>query len=183
MGASPYGNYVSTRTRLLSSGISVGFAALFLALGGAGCGDDDEEPAATTAEPPATETAPATVTETVPAETVTVPQEVEPPPEEQPGGAGDEEPAQSQADFTGRDGRIRPALIRVAPFIAIRIQLRSADGGDYGLDCRGRRLQVDAEIETASTRLAGRRPGEQVRCDPLGAHNGVAVSASAEPGP
>jgi hypothetical protein len=172
----------------LSRRISVGFAALSLALGAAGCGDDDEEPAGTTAEPPATETAPVTETETVPTETlptdtVTVPQEVEPPPEEQPGGAGDEEPAQSQAAFTGRGGLIRPRVIRVPPFIAIRIELRSTDGGEYGLSCAGRTLRVDADVETASTRLAGRRPGEAVRCTPLGEHNGVAVSASAEPGP
>jgi hypothetical protein len=152
-------------------------------LAGAGCGEDDEPASpATTAEPPATQTAPETVTETVPAETVTVPEE-EPPPEEQPGGAGDEEPAHSQAAFVGRAHRITPRVVRVPPFIAIRVQLRSADGLDYGLACGGRRVLVDPDIATASTRIAGRRPGEKVRCTALGEHNAVTISASAEPGP
>jgi hypothetical protein len=163
--------------------LSVLLAALFL-LVAAGCGDDDEEAAGTTttAEPPATETAPATVPETAPAETVTVPEE-EPPPEEQPGGAGDEEPAQSLAAFTGAKGHLSPTRVRVAPFIAIRVQLRSADGLGYGLRCGGREIRVDSDIASASTRIAGRRPGEKVRCAALGEHNGVTISASAEPGP
>ena len=154
----------------------------------AGCGDDDEDSADTatapsTAADTATETAPDEPAETE-TEAETVPEdEAEPSPEDQPGGAGDEEPAQSQAAFTGRGGRVTPAVVRVAPFIAIRLQLRSADGAAYGLSCRGRALRVDAEIETASTRIAGRRPGETVRCTALGSHNSVAVSASAEPGP
>ena len=152
----------------------------------AGCGDDEED-TADTGSTPATQTEPTTTTEPErPAETTTTPEEeVEPgpSPEEQPGGAGDEEPAQSQAAFTGRAGRITPRLVRVPPFISIRIELRSADGGRYGLSCGGRDLRVDAEIASASTRVAGRRPGDRLRCAPLGAHNGVAVSASAEPGP
>lgn len=156
-------------------------ASAFLVMGG--CGDDDEE-AADTATTPPVQTEPATTTEEqTPTATVTTPQEPEPPPEEQPGGAGDEEPAQSQAAFTGRGGRITPAQVRVPPFIAIRIELRSADGGQYGLSCGGRELRVDADIETASTRVAGRRPGEKLRCTALGGHNGVTVVASAEPGP
>ena len=122
-----------------------------------GCGDDDEEPADTATAPPrsghATETGRAAETRPCPRS------EAEPSPEDQPGGAGDEEPAQSQAAFTGRGGRVTPAVVRVAPFIAIRLQLRSADGAAYGLSCRGRTLRVDADIETASTRIAGRRAG------------------------
>ena len=157
-------------------------------LAAAGCGDDDEEPADTSTAPStqadtATETAPAEPAETVPVPEDEDEDEAEPSPEDQPGGAGDEEPAQSQAAFTGRAGRVTPAVVRVAPFIAIRVQLRSADGGFYGLSCRGRALRVDADIESASTRIAGRRPGERVRCSALGPHNAVAVSASAEPGP
>jgi hypothetical protein len=150
----------------------------------AGCGDDDEETADTGTTPPAqTEQATATEEER-PAETETAPaEEPAPPPEEQPGGAGDEEPAQSQAAFTGQGGRLTPPRVRVPPFIAIRVELRSADGGEYGLSCGGRTLRVDADVETASTRIAGRRPGDRLRCAPLGGHNGVIISASAEPGP
>jgi hypothetical protein len=155
-----------------------------------GCGDDDEE-AASTSTAPSTPADTGTTEETAPGEpptTVTAPPEEghggDPvPPEQQPGGAGDEEPAQSQAAFTGRGGRLTPATVRVAPFIAIRVELRSADGGPYGISCRGRALRVDADIATASIRIAGRRPGERVRCSSLGPHNPVTISASAEPGP
>jgi hypothetical protein len=149
-----------------------------------GCGDDDEEAADTATTRPA-QTEPDTPTDPErPADTVTTPPaEPAPPPEEQPGGAGDEEPAQSQAAFTGQGGRLTPPRVRVAPFIAIRVELRSADGGEYGLSCGGQVLRVDADIETASTRIAGRRPGDRLRCEPQGGHNGVTISASAEPGP
>ena len=164
--------------------LAIAAASAILVVGG--CGDDDEEPAET-ATAPSTQTEPETTTTDAerPAETTTVPEAEQPPPppEEQPGGAGDEEPAQSQAAFTGRSGRVTPPRVRVAPFIAIRIQLRSADGADYGLSCGGRTLRVDADIETASTRTAGRRPGDRLRCSPLGSHNGVTIAASAEPGP
>ena len=151
----------------------------------AGCGDDDEEEPAGTASAPSTQAETETEAEAPPdAPPQPSPEaEAEPSPEEQPGGAGDEEPAQSQASFTGRGGRVTPRVVRVAPFIAIRIELRSADGGVYGLNCRGRPLRVDTDIATASTRIAGRRPGEKVRCASLGPHNPVVVSASAEPGP
>ena len=155
-------------------------------LGAAGCGGDDEEESpesSTSTAPPATQTTPDAPTETSPPDRTTPPEEAEPPPEEQPGGAGDEEPAQSLALFTGVRGEVRPRTVRVPPFIAIRVQLRSADRGEYGLVCAGRAVRVDADIATASTRIAGRRPGQQVRCAPLGEHNGVSVVASAEPGP
>lgn len=155
----------------------------------AGCGDDDDE-AATTGETTATETAPATETETTPAQTDTEPDEAdegegdggEAPPEEQPGGAGDEEPAQTQVVLTGRDGKVTPRRVTVAPFIAIRIELRSADGGRYGFNC-GNPIIVDREIETASTRVAGRRAGQFVDCISLGDHNSVVITASNEAGP
>ena len=167
--------------------LSTAAAGLLIVLA-AGCGGDDEGAAtststSTSSEPPPTQTAPATPTQTSPPSTSTAPDEPEPPPEEQPGGAGDEEPARSVALFTGVRGQVRPRAVRVPPFIAIRIELRSADGGAYGLACGSRLVQVDGEITSASTRMAGRRPGQQVRCGPLGDHNGVTVTASAEPGP
>jgi hypothetical protein len=155
----------------------------------AGCGDDDDDGGdAASTTPEVTETEPTTETETAPTETVEVPDEeteteTEPPPEEQPGGAGDEEPIRSQVELIGRGGRIGPQVARVPPFIAVRVLLRSADGGDYGLDCGGRTVQVDADIASASTRIAGRRPDQPVKCRPLGDHNGVAILPSAEPGP
>ena len=48
----------------------------------------------------------------------------------------------SQALFTGRGGRLTPRVVRVPPFIAIRVELRSADGATYaplGQDGRAER--------------------------------------------
>ena len=158
-------------------------------LAAGGCdGDDEDEPNALAPTPmPGTETQlePPPATDTAPARTAPddAPSGEPPPEEDQPGGAGDEEPIRSDAIFTGGGGRITPRTIRVAPYIAVRIELRSADGAAYGLACGSRTLRVDGEVSSAQTRLAGRLPGERLVCRPLGDHNGVAVDPSAEPGP
>ena len=129
-------------------------AALGLALALNGCGDDDEgrvsqessgTETATVATDTNTETAPA---ETSPTETETAPQDAgaglsdghgggHEAPEDQPGGAGDEIPASTQAQFTGRAGRITPRLVRVPPFIAVKVELRSGDGATLRAQRRG----------------------------------------------
>jgi hypothetical protein len=152
----------------------------------ASCGDDDEPANTSGATTPTetTETAPAPDTQTSPARTETAPPEEErPPPEEQPGGAGQEEAIRTEARVTGRNGRVRPASVSVPPFIGVRVMLRSADGAPYGLDCAGRRVQVDGDIESASTTVAGRRIGSVLPCRALGDHNDVVIRFSAEPGP
>jgi hypothetical protein len=172
-------------------------AALGLAL--AGCGDDDEEPATpTVAEPPRTVEAPAPTEETDaeaeetepepepdPEPTDSEPEEREPPasPEDQPGGAGDEEPARSLALFTGENGRITPRTIRVPAFISIRVEVRSEDGREYGLTFDGETIRVSGGLGSVSTTIDGLRPGEAVVGTPTGAGNRVRIEATAEPGP
>jgi hypothetical protein len=176
-----------------------GAALAALALVAAGCGDDDDEGAATTetqsptvadtgpaetstevegteseAEAPETEAGPA------PTETETEPQES---PEDQPGGAGDEEPARSLALFTARDRRITPRVVRVPPYISIRVELRSTDAGDYGLTFDGETIEVSAGLGSVSTTIDGLRPGEAVVGTPTGLGNRVRIEATAEPGP
>ena len=63
-------------------------------------------------------------------------------PEDQPGGAGDEIPARSQALISGRGGRLSPRLVRVPPFISVRVELRSTDGARYSLRGGGKTLTV-----------------------------------------
>jgi hypothetical protein len=172
--------------------------ALLLAL--AGCGGDDEEPAATTeAQPPPTaEPAPTeTQAETEPeaeeaeaeAETESEPTEpaepAEPPasPEDQPGGAGDEEPARSLALLTGENGRITPRTVRVPAYIGIRVELRSEDGREYGLTFDGETIRVSRGLASVSTTIDGLRPGEAVTGTPTGPGNRVRIEATAEPGP
>ncbi len=104
-------------------------------------------------------------------------------PEKQPGGAGDEEPARSQALFTGRGGRVRPAAVRVPSFIAIRIELRSADGATYALRFANRTLRAGRTASSASASFNGLRPGKALVGEPVGGGNRVRVEATAEPGP
>jgi type IV secretory pathway VirB10-like protein len=175
--------------------------ALMLAL--ASCGGDDEESAATTETqpPPTAEPAPTATeeteaateeteaeepeAETEPAEPEPEPAETEAPtsPEDQPGGAGDEEPARSLALLTGEGGRITPRTIRVPAFISIRVELRAEDGREYGLTFDGNTLRVSGGLSSVSTTIDGLRPGEAVVGTPIGAGNRVRIEATAEPGP
>ena len=181
-----------------------GVLALVLALGG--CGDDDDERAETNATTPSTETTPTeeTAPEVVPEETETesetepetetetepeTPTETAPStsPEDQPGGAGDEEPARTLAMFTGEGGRIAPRVVRVPAFISIRVELRSADGREYGLafatETSRVRIRVSGALGSASSTIDGLRPGQAVTGNPIGAGTPVRVEATAEPGP
>jgi hypothetical protein len=167
------------------------------ALALAACGGDDESGddggstgAATTErnESPLTETE---ATETAPAPGDTTGRD-EPdgggakapstvPSEEQEGGAGDEIPASSQALVTGDGGKLSPSTVRVPPFIAIRVQLRSADGVEYELTGGGKTVKAGGEIETAATSFDGLRSGEKLVLK--GPAGNVTIVANAEPGP
>ena len=171
--------------------------ALALVLVAAGCGGDDEEQAGTTetGPPPTAEPAPTATEETEETETEETETEVEeepeptetsePPasPEDQPGGAGDEEPARSLALFSGEDGRITPRTIRVPAFISIRVELSSEDGEEYGLTFEGETIRVSGGLASVSTTIDGLRPGESVVGTPTGPGNRVRIEATAEPGP
>jgi hypothetical protein len=175
------------------------FLALLLAL--AGCGGDDDESAGTTeAQPPPTAEPAPTETESAETEAETEETEAEPEPdpepaeptepaeppaspEDQPGGAGDEEPARSLALLTGENGRITPRRVRVPAYISIRVELRSQDGQEYGLRFQGANLRVSGGLSSVSTTIDGLRPGEAVVGTPTGPGNRVRIEATAEPGP
>jgi hypothetical protein len=153
----------------------------------AGCGGDTEKKTNTGTKLPArTETA------TEPTETkgatpppktqTTVPKTITSPEQDQ-GGQGDENPARSQALLTGRGGRISPPVVRVPPYISIRVELRSADGRTYTLRFGRRRIQAGGQIASASGSFPGLRPGKTLVGRPVGAGNGVRIEANAEPGP
>jgi ABC-type glycerol-3-phosphate transport system substrate-binding protein len=169
-------------------------AALFALFLIAGCGGDEEEPETvatpTTAETQTTateetvtepEVETATEVETEP-ETVTV--ETETSPEDQPGGAGDEEPARSQALFTAAGGRVTPRVVRVPSFIAVRVELRARDAGPYTLTIGGQTIEVGAALNSMSVSLDGLRPGDAYVGKLGGQATGrIRVEATAEPGP
>jgi hypothetical protein len=176
---------------------------LTLALAVGACGDDDDESAeATTTTPAETTTNDETAPETTPDETETEAEtETEPEPEpetdtetapttspeDQPGGAGDEEPARTLAMFTGEGGRIVPRVVRVPAFISIRVELRSADGQGYGLafatDTSRVSMRVSGALGSTWSTIDGLRPGQAITGNPIGNGTPVRIEATAEPGP
>jgi hypothetical protein len=157
--------------------------ALVLAV--AGCGGDDDESASTAPTTAMTETA-ATETETEqqPLEPET---EAESEPgesqEDQPGGAGDEEPARTLALLTAENGRITPRVVRVPAFISIQVELRSKDGRKYGMRFGDVTITAGGGLSSVSTTIDGLRPGKAIVGRPTGADNSVRIEATAEPGP
>jgi hypothetical protein len=85
--------------------------------------------------------------------------------------------------FTGENGRITPRVIRVPAFISVRVELRSADGEEYGLVFDGHRIRVSGALSSVSTTIEGLRPGARVIGRPINASNRVRIEATAEPGP
>lgn len=172
-----------------------------LALAIAACGDEEDDAgtatgtdtAATTAETGTTDATETAGTETAGTDTgttapddggsgggLTAPAGGESP-ESQPGGAGDEVPISAQALVTGRGGELHPKVVRVPPFVAIRVQLRSADGVEYELSAQGRSVEAGGEIQSAATTFEGLRPQERLLLS--GPQGHVTVVANAEPGP
>jgi hypothetical protein len=159
---------------------AIAIAAAAALVGAPGCGEDEEPSLGGGTETTPTETTSSAPTATAPS--ATAPPETVPP-EEQPGGAGDEEGARSPAFFTGRGGRITPRVVRVPPFLAIRVELRSVDGRRYGLRFGGRELRAGDRKPRSSLTLDGLRPQKAIVGSPIGAGNRVRIEASAEPGP
>lgn len=169
-----------------------GLVACFVAV--TGCGGDDEE-ASTTPSATETETGPTrtdgietirmrtgeTQAETSPETETTPPAETSP--ESMPGGAGDEEPARVLALFTAKGGRITPPVVRVPPFISVKVELRSADGATYSLRFGDTTITAGEQFDSVSTTIDGLRPGGAIVGRPEGAGNPVRIEATAEPGP
>ena len=191
------GGVGSVAGMLRISKCSVALLATVVALGLAACGDDEDDGATNANGGATTEQAETTATGTAPTEMETETEatgtetggEAEgggatPPatsPEEQEGGAGDEVPASSQALITGDGGDLSPRTVRVPPFIAIRVQLRSADGVEYELSGGGKTVAAGGEIETSGTLFEGLRPGRRLVLS--GPQGKVTIVANAEPGP
>lgn len=178
------------------SKISAALLATTFALAFAACGDDEDDSGASSSSGGSkTEQTDTATTETTPTETETTGTETggeaegggaksptnTVPSEDQEGGAGDEVPASSQALVTGNGGKLSPGTVRVPPFIAIRVQLRSADGVEYELTGGGKTIKAGGEIETAGTTFDGLRSGEKLVLS--GPQGKVTVIANAEPGP
>jgi hypothetical protein len=170
---------------LLTRGFRRGCLAALAAAALAGCGDDEGRVEQDTSDRTTTSPARTTPARTAPGreETVSVPADdltTPASPEDRPGGAGDESPARTQALFTGRGGSVRPRRVQVPPFIAIRVELRSADGRAYRLRFGRRSIAVGGGGRSVSHTFDGLRPGRSL----VGTGAGrVVIEASAEPGP
>jgi len=145
--------------------------AAVAALAVAGCGGDDE-PAGGTPEHGGVDTATATTPAGPPEEVVTAPEEAAPPatvtapepsatsPEDEPGGAGDEEGIRVPARFVlGSDGTMEPSSVEVPAFLGTEVVVENRDDASHRLEVGDRGTQLEAGRTTTLT-LAGRRPGE-----------------------
>jgi hypothetical protein len=159
-----------------------------LALAAAGCGGDEEpagagERAATAAPPPSKaerDRQDAGGERDAREEGSSAPTTPEP----APGGAAGEEPVRTEVELTVEPGGIRPARVKVAPFVAVNVTLRQDDGGRYALAFGTRRLAVDARRPVARLMLRGLPAGGRHVGRPVaGTRRGVRIVASAEPGP
>jgi hypothetical protein len=150
----------------------------------AGCGgDDSEQTAAPTATPPppaATETATATAT---PAETATPTATPTPTPagEDQPGGAGDEEPIRVPVEFTVRDRGITPPQVAVPAFLGIELIVNNQLSDPIEVRLEGAEPMTVGAGQTGRARLAGRRKGQYVV--DFGQAGQALLITGAKPGP
>jgi hypothetical protein len=151
-------------------------ALAVVALAVAGCGSDgggDTTTPSTNAEPTVS-TPPATATATAPA---TRPGTVE----NQPGGAGDEQPAVVPATFQIEDDFADPADVSVPAFFTIRVTGVSADGKVHTIGFQGQSAKVPAGGK-ASFDVEGLKAGVYpVTID--GRAGAVTITAGGQPGP
>lgn len=129
-------------------------------------------PPAATAPPP-TQTAPPAAT--APPSTQTTA------PEDQPGGAGDEQPIRIPARFTFSDSGVSPSEVAVPAFFTIRLVGVSKDGRPHTLQLEGTTVRVPAGGRAAGT-VEGLKKGRYgVTID--GRENAATIVSGAKPGP
>jgi hypothetical protein len=157
--------------------------AVVAALAGCG-GDDSDESAAPTATPPpaATETATATPTATATATpTATPTATATTSPEDQPGGAGDEEPIRVPVEFTVRDRGITPPQVAVPAFLGLELIVHNELTDPIIVTLEGAEPMTVDPGGTGRARLQGRRKGQYVV--DFGDHGQALLLTGAEPGP
>jgi hypothetical protein len=151
------------------SGLRASVVALVAALLLAGCGggSDDEATAPTTVDPAETQTAttPAsapqetqtvTVPESAPPQTVTQPAPTPTQPEEEQGGAGDEEGIQVPARFVLKaGGALEPDDATVPAFLGTAVIVENSDSAPHRLEVGDRGAQLPAG-RTTTLNLPGR---------------------------
>jgi hypothetical protein len=175
--------------------VLAGLVAACAAAAVAGCGGDDKAPSdgierVYTVPPGGQQTTPQDVpvnpapsepptptsTSTTPAPTPTKPPSTT---ETVPGGS---EPARTELTFTASSAGIKPRKAGVAPYVAVKVSLVSADRSSHTLTIAGRTLKVGGTRKSEFVTLPGLRPGASYR----GRVDGklpVTVTSTSEPGP
>jgi hypothetical protein len=160
------------------------FVLVAFAVALVGCGGEDSEqtaaPTATAPPPAATETPAPTATETAtatPTPTATATEN----PEDQPGGAGDEEPIRVPVEFTVRDRGITPPQVAVPAFLGLELIVNNELADPIEVTLEGSEPLNVGPGETGRMRLQGRRKGQYVV--DFGAAGQALLLTGAEPGP
>jgi hypothetical protein len=147
-----------------------------------GCGGDDEPEQTTAPTATATPTPTAAPTETAtasPTSTATAtPTEN---PEDQPGGAGDEEPVRVPVEFTVRDRGITPPQVAVPAFLGLELIVNNELADPVEVTVEGSEPLSVGPGETGRMRLEGRRKGQYIV--DFGAAGQALLLTGAEPGP
>jgi hypothetical protein len=160
-------------------------AAAALAIAGCG-GGGDKKPATSTAAsaPPPTQTVPTQIATSprAPTTPTTPTTPTKPPPTSIATTPGGTEPARTELTFTASRSGIKPHSASVAPFVAVRISLVSADHSSHKLVIDGHTLKVGGTLKSMFVELPGLRTGKSY----TGKADGrvpIKISASFEPGP
>ena len=158
-------------------------ATLLVAAALAGCGGDDgEQSSATPAAAPSAATESATASGTgTPSPTATEQPLPSVSPEDQPGGAGDEEPTRVPVEFTITDGKISPPQVAVPAFLALELIVNNKSSQQVVVRLEGAQPMTVGAGETGRARLEGRKKGSYV-VDAGSAGQAVLVTG-VEPGP
>jgi hypothetical protein len=153
----------------------------------AGCGGDAVDQSAAPSTPaPAPSAATAAATATATATASASPTATEQPlpsvgPEEQPGGAGDEEAIRVPVEFTLADGRITPPQVAVPAFLSIELIVHNRTSQQVVVRLEGAEPMTVGAGETGRARLEGRKKGSyEVDAGPAGQ---ALLVTGAEPGP
>jgi len=126
--------------------------------------------------PPSTSTSPEKPPQT---STTPGPTPGKPPADTVPGGS---EPARTELTFTGSSSGVKPRRAGVAPYVAVKVSLVSADRSSHTLTIAGRTLRVGGTRKSEFVTLPGLRPGASYSGQADGKLPVTIVSTS-EPGP
>ncbi|MEA2431653.1 MAG: hypothetical protein QOF65_1683 [Thermoleophilaceae bacterium] len=96
-----------------------------------------------------------------------------------PGGS---EPARTELTFTASTSGIKPRQASVAPFVAVRVSLVSADHSSHTLKIEGHTLKVGGTLKSMFVELPGLRPGKSYTAKADG-RSTIRILSSSEPGP